>query len=79
MIKSDLRQFRFSATEAAEAFADYVKKKSGEQLGVVAGVNINLDTEKNLIIFTIMRMQSPEGLPPGVIPFPGGIHGGSVN
>jgi len=80
MKKANLRQFRFTAMEAAEALADYINKKDGEKLGVVAGFNINLDAEKGFVIMTVVDMPSPDAKPTGVISFTGGIDGsGGIN
>ena len=79
--KAKLRQFRFTVAEAGEALADYIKKKDGEQVGIVAGFNINLDTEKSLIVLTVVDLSASGEEPTGITPSTSGIDGsgGVVN
>jgi len=70
--RANLRQWAFTAQQASEAFADYIKKVEGETVGVVAAVNINVDTQQGLLIWTVTDMPSKNGPP---VPFSGGIQG----
>lgn len=76
MKKAKLRQWAFNAMEASEAFADYIKKTEGTQVGKVAAVNINVDSNQGLIVWTVTDMPEEEEVGP-VIPFPPGGIGGT--
>lgn len=75
--KAKLRQWAFTVQQASEAFADYIKKTEGEVVGTVAAVNINVDTNQGLLVWTVtdMPQREPEKGGP-VIPFPPGGIGG---
>ena len=51
--KADQRTYAFSVDEASEAFAQYIRRKTGEDVSKFSGLSIGINQEKNFVTWTI--------------------------